>query len=226
MIAIIDYDAGNLKNVANAFKKLGADPVITCNEQTILGSEAVVLPGVGAFADCMESLEKKGMDRVIRTCIDLGKPFLGICLGFQLLFEYSEEHPEGVAKGLGIFKGRVKKIPEAAGLKIPHMGWNNLYFPKYCPLFASLPGKLFTNLESDTSFTNIKQSEDSYVYFVHSYYAEAEDRSVVSAMSRYGICFDAAVSKDNVYATQFHPEKSGIVGMAILNNFLKVVRKV
>ncbi|NLX64589.1 MAG: imidazole glycerol phosphate synthase subunit HisH [Clostridiaceae bacterium] len=225
MIAIIDYDAGNLKNVENAFKKLGAEAVITCNEETILQSEAVILPGVGAFAECMESLVEKGMDRVIKTCIDSGKPFLGICLGYQLLFEYSEEDPRGLAKGLGIFKGRVKRFPDDIGLKIPHMGWNNLSFPKYCPLFDNLPRQLFAEPQPDSRFANSVQSEESYVYFVHSYYVEAEDRSVVAAISRYGILFDAAVSKDNVYGTQFHPEKSGMVGMAILNNFLKVVRK-
>jgi len=226
MIAIIDYDAGNLKNVENAFKKLGAETVITCNEEAILQSEAVILPGVGAFAECMESLVKKGMDRVIKTCIDSGKPFLGICLGYQLLFEYSEEDPKGLAKGLGIFKGRVKRFPDETGLKIPHMGWNNLSFPKYCPLFDDLPRQLFAEPQYDSRSANSGQSAESYVYFVHSYYVEAEDRSVVAAISRYGIPFDAAVSKDNVYGTQFHPEKSGMVGMAILNNFLKVVRKV
>jgi len=226
MIAIIDYDAGNLKNVENAFKKLGAETVITCDEQTILQSEAVVLPGVGAFGECMESLVKKGMDKVIKTCIDTGKPFLGICLGYQLLFEYSEEDPKGLAKGLGIFKGKVKRFPEETGLKIPHMGWNNLCFTKHCPLFDDLPRQLFAEPKSDSCFDISGQSEGSYVYFVHSYYVEAEDRSVVAAISRYGIPFDAAVSKDNVYGTQFHPEKSGMVGMAILNNFLKVVRSI
>ncbi len=223
MIAIIDYDAGNLKNVENAFRKLGADPLITCNENLILDSEAVVLPGVGAFADCMGSLVKKGMDKMVKACIGMGKPFLGICLGYQMLFEYSEEHPKGYAKGLGIFEGRVKKFPEGTGLKIPHMGWNNLSFLKHCPLFDNLPGKFFTGLESDSSF---QQSEESYLYFVHSYYVEAADRKVVSAISQYSIPFDAAISRDNVYATQFHPEKSGQVGLAILNNFLKVVRKI
>jgi glutamine amidotransferase len=223
MIAIIDYDAGNLKNVENAFKKLGADPLITCDKELILASEAVVLPGVGAFADCMESLVRKDMDRAVKVCIDMGKPFLGICLGYQLLFEYSEEHPDGFARGLGIFKGRVKKFPEGTGLKIPHMGWNNLSFLKPCPLFDNIPGKLFANSGYDTF---IGQSEESYVYFVHSYYVEAADRSVVTAVSRYGISFDAAISRDNVFATQFHPEKSGQVGLAILNNFVKVVRRV
>ena len=226
MIAIIDYDAGNLKNVKNAFKKLGAEAVITCDEETILQSEAVILPGVGAFAECMESLVKKGMDRVIKTCIDSGKPFLGICLGYQLLFECSEEDPKGLAKGLGIFKGKVKRFPDDTGLKIPHMGWNDLSFPKYCPLFDDLPRQLFAGSQSDSGLENNAKSDESYVYFVYSYYVEAEDRSVVAAISRYGIPFDAAVSKDNVYGTQFHPEKSGMVGMAILNNFLKVVRKV
>lgn len=228
MIAIIDYDAGNLKNVENAFKKVGADPLITCDERTIFDSEAVVLPGVGAFADCMESLVKKGMDRVVKGCIQIGKPFLGICLGYQLLFEYSEENPKlhTDAKGLGVFKGRVKKFPADIGIKIPHMGWNSLSFPKPCPLFENLPGKLFTALGDDSSLSDYKQSEESYFYFVHSYYVEVADRSMVSAISQYGLPFDAAISKDNVYATQFHPEKSGKVGLAIINNFLKVVQRV
>ena len=228
MIAIIDYDAGNLKNVANAFKKLGVDSLITCDEATILNSEAVVLPGVGAFADCMDSLVKKGMDRVIKACINMGKPFLGICLGYQLLFEYSEEHPETLSdtRGLGILKGRVKKFPADKGLKIPHMGWNNLNFPKPCPLFENLPGKLFIDSAVDYTNSEDKKSEESYLYFVHSYYVEAEERSIVSATCQYGISFDAAISRENVYATQFHPEKSGLAGLAIINNFIKVVRKV
>ncbi len=228
MIAIIDYDAGNLKNVANAFKKLGVDSLITCDERTVLESEAVVLPGVGAFSDCMNSLINKGMDKVVKACIDMGKPFLGICLGYQLLFEYSEEHPEGLAdtKGLGILKGRVKRFPADKGLKIPHMGWNNLSFPKPCPLFENLPGKLFTDSVVDNTNSDDKQSEESYLYFVHSYYVEAAERSIVSATCQYGISFDAAISRGNVYATQFHPEKSGTVGLAIINNFIKVVRKV
>lgn len=227
MIAIINYDAGNLKNVANAFKMLGADPLITSDEATILKSEAVVLPGVGAFDSCMNSLVEKGMDRVVKTCINMGKPFLGICLGFQLLFEYSEEHPAGLldTKGLGILKGRVKKFPADIGIKIPHMGWNNLSFPKPCPLFENLPARLFTDSQDNSASTNCKQNEEAYLYFVHSYYVEASNRSIVSATSRYGISFDAAISSDNVYATQFHPEKSGKVGLAIINNFLKVVRK-
>lgn len=228
MIAIIDYDAGNLKNVENAFKKAGADPLITCDERIILDSEAVVLPGVGAFADCMDSLVKKGMDKVVKVCIDMGKPFLGICLGYQLLFERSEEHPEGhsEAKGLGVFKGSVRKFPTDLGLKIPHMGWNSLNFPKPCPLFENLPGKLFSDFGGDSSISDYKQSEESYFYFVHSYYVDVADRSMVSAIAQYGLSFDAAISKDNVYATQFHPEKSGKVGLAIIDNFLKVVQRV
>lgn len=228
MIAIIDYDAGNLKNVENAFKKLGTASLITCDEATILESEAVVLPGVGAFADCMESLVNKGMDRVVKAYVNTGKPFLGICLGFQMLFEYSEEHPEGLpdTEGLGILKGRVKKFPTGTSLKIPHMGWNNLSFPKPCPLFDSLPRGIFTNWEGYPALPENKQNEEAYLYFVHSYYVEASDRSIVSATSQYGFSFDAAISRDNVYGTQFHPEKSGKVGLAIINNFLKVVQKV
>ncbi|MGI6085190.1 MAG: imidazole glycerol phosphate synthase subunit HisH [Acetivibrionales bacterium] len=228
MIAIIDYDAGNLKNVENAFKKMGAVSLITCDEATILKSEAVVLPGVGAFADCMESLVNKGMDRVVKACIDMGKPFLGICLGFQMLFEYSEEHPEGFpdTKGLGILKGGVKKFPTGTGLKIPHMGWNNLSFHKPCPLFKNLPRDIFIDSDDISSVPDNKRNQGAYLYFVHSYYVEASDKSIVSATAQYGISFDAAISWKNVYGTQFHPEKSGKAGMAIIDNFLKVVHRI
>jgi len=223
MITVIDYDAGNLRSVVKAFEKAGAICMATDDEKTILESDAVVLPGVGAFSDCMESLVEKGMDRVVRKCIELGKPFLGICLGFQLLFSESEEHEEGLpdVKGLGIFKGRVRRFPDGAGLKIPHMGWNSLKLLKPCPLLENLP----TNIITDTAGSRgeITQQDEAYLYFVHSYYVESEDRDIVSARCEYGLTFDAAISKDKVFAVQFHPEKSGLAGAAIIKNFLKVV---
>ncbi|MCX7772152.1 MAG: imidazole glycerol phosphate synthase subunit HisH [Clostridia bacterium] len=207
MITIIDYDAGNLRSVAKALEKAGADTLVTSDEETILKSDAVVLPGVGAFADCMASLVGKGMDRVVKACVQMGKPFLGICLGYQMLFESSEEHPEGQpdVPGLGIFKGRVKRFPDNLGLKVPHMGWNSLKFSKVTPFFEGLP-------------------QNPYVYFVHSYYVEAADRSIVAAQADYGFPFDAAIARPNLVAMQFHPEKSGDIGHKLIENFLKAVK--
>lgn len=207
MIAIIDYEAGNLRSVAKAFEQVGSDPLITCDVETILNSDAVVLPGVGAFADCMNSLVDKGMDKVVKSCINMCKPFLGICLGYQMLFESSEEHPEGATdiSGLGIFRGRVRKFPPEMGLKVPHMGWNSLSFPR--------PSLFFKGI-----------SQESYVYFVHSYYVDAMDKNLVVAKTDYGFSFDAAIATDNVFAMQFHPEKSGEVGLSLIRNFLKAVK--
>lgn len=223
MITVIDYDAGNLRSVVKAIEKAGAECIATDDEKTILSSDAVVLPGVGAFSDCMKSLKEKGMDRVVRNCIEMGKPFLGICLGFQLLFSESEEHEEGLpdVKGLSIFKGKVRKFPSGEGLKIPHMGWNSLKFIKSCPLLENLPRKIIEDVTCRNE--NSLQQAEAYLYFVHSYYVEAEDRNIVSARCEYGMEFDAAISKDNVFAVQFHPEKSGKAGAAIIKNFLKVV---
>jgi glutamine amidotransferase len=206
MIAIIDYDAGNLRSVQKAYEHMGVDCKTTSCHEEILKADAVILPGVGAFSDCMQNLTRKGMDGVVKACIEMGKPFLGICLGYQMLFEYSEEHPEGEpdVKGLGIFKGCVRRFPGDMGLKVPHMGWNNLKLEKDCPLFADLP-------------------EDPFVYFVHSYYVEAADRSIVSARVEYGRTVDAAISSGNVFAMQFHPEKSGEAGLKIIQNFVKAV---
>lgn len=206
MIAIIDYNAGNLRSVGKAFENAGALCKATSLENEILNADAVVLPGVGAFKDCVNNLTERGLDVVVKKCIDGGMPFLGICLGFQMLFDYSEENHSGDSqvKGLGIFKGAVKQFSPDMGLKVPHMGWNSLDIIKDRPLFEGLP-------------------EKSFVYFVHSYYVDSEDRSLVSACTEYGVRFDAAVSRGKVHAVQFHPEKSGDIGQRIIHNFVKAV---
>ncbi|MBQ1994082.1 MAG: imidazole glycerol phosphate synthase subunit HisH [Lachnospiraceae bacterium] len=201
MIAIIDYDAGNIKSVEKALISLGEEAVMTRDKEVILGADKVILPGVGAFGDAMEKIRGYGLEEVIKEVIDKGTPFLGICLGLHLLFEESEETP-GV-KGLGILRGKVIKIPEDQGLKVPQIGWNSLKFPN--------KGKLFKGIK-----------EDSYVYFVHSYYLKAEDESIVTATTDYVVNVHASVEKDNVFACQFHPEKSSEVGLAILKNFIEL----
>ena len=204
MIAIIDYDAGNLKSVEKALVSLGEDCVVTRDAETILGADKVILPGVGAFGDAMEKLQRFGLVEVIRKVAAAGTPFLGICLGLQLLFEKSEESP-GV-EGLGILKGEILRIPAAEGLKIPHMGWNNIRFPNKGRLFAGVP-------------------EDAYVYFVHSYYLKAQDEKIVTATTEYGTHIHASVESGNLFACQFHPEKSSHVGLQILKNFAKLEGK-
>lgn len=201
MVAIIDYDAGNIKSVEKALHYLGEEAVITRDRDTILGADRVILPGVGAFGDAMEKLRTYELDKVIQEVVAQNTPFLGICLGLQLLFESSEES-EGV-EGLGILKGKVVRLPEESDLKIPHIGWNSLKYPN--------PGRLFTGI-----------AEDSYVYFVHSYYLQAKDPSIVTATTEYGTLIHASVEKGNVFACQFHPEKSSEVGMQILKNFLTI----
>jgi glutamine amidotransferase len=201
MIAIIDYDAGNLKSVEKALIRVGATPVVTRDKEIIREADKVILPGVGAFGDAMEKLHSFDLVDTIHEVIDSGKPFLGICLGLQLLFEYSEEK-EG-CKGLSVLKGGVKRIPDAPGLKVPHMGWNSLKVKEGAKLFSNLP-------------------EEPYVYFVHSYYLQAEDADVVAATTEYGVTVHASVEKDNVFACQFHPEKSGETGLAILKNFVEL----
>lgn len=203
MIALIDYGAGNLKSVQKAFAHLGEPVTLTADKDVILTADAAILPGVGAFGDAMKSLEERGLPQVIRSFVDTGRPFLGICLGLQLLFEESEETP-GV-KGLGILKGTVRRFPEEIRLKIPHIGFNSVTYRKDSRLFAGLSG-------------------EPYYYFVHSYYCFAEDRLVSAAMANYGIDFDAAVEKDNLFAAQFHPEKSGRTGLGTLENFICAVR--
>lgn len=199
MIAIIDYGAGNLHSVKNALDFLGADNIVTGNKEEILSADKVILPGVGAFGDAMKCLEERGLVETVKAVAENGKPFLGICLGLHLLFEESEESPN--VKGLGIFKGKIVEIPDNGSLKIPHMGWNNIRITK--------DSKILKNI-----------GNEPYVYFVHSYYVEAEDESVVSAYTEYGQRLDIAVEQGNVFATQFHPEKSGDTGMEILKNFI------
>ncbi len=203
MVAVIDYDAGNIRSVEKAMAALGEETVVTRDAGTILSADHVILPGVGAFGDAMEKLHKYRLKEVIEETVGKGTPFLGICLGLQLLFEGSEES-DGV-EGLGILQGRIVRLPEAQGLKIPHIGWNSLRYPN--------PGRLFEGIK-----------EESYVYFVHSYYLQAKDSAIVTATTEYASLIHASVEKDNVFACQFHPEKSSDVGMRILKNFLKISR--
>lgn len=197
MIAILDYGAGNLKSIKNSFLKIGEEATITKDPYKIEKSDAMVLPGVGAFGEAMKYIENyKGL---IYDFISTGKPFLGVCLGLQLLFTKSQEN-EGI-EGLDIFKGEVIRLPE--GLKVPHMGWNNLNIVNECSLFNEI--------------------STDYMYFVHSYYARPEDESIIAATTEYGIDVTAAVCKNNIFATQFHPEKSGEIGLNILRNFIKEI---
>ncbi len=198
MIAIIDYDAGNIKSVEKALLHLGEEVKVTGDKEMILSADKVILPGVGAFGDAMATIRERGLETVIHEVIDRGTPFLGICLGLQLLFERSEESP-GV-EGLGILRGEILRIPDRPGMKIPHMGWNSLHLENNGRLFRGIP-------------------DNSYVYFVHSYYLKAADEGIVRASTEYCTHIHASVEKDNVFACQFHPEKSSDVGLCILKNF-------
>lgn len=202
MIAIIDYGVGNLRSVEKAFHYIGADARITSDPETVRLAAGVVLPGVGAFSDGIESLKSAGMIEAVKEAINEQKLFLGICLGMQMLFEYSEEG--GNAEGLGIFKGAVRQIPAGQELKVPHMGWNSIEVSEGCPLFSGIQKR-------------------PYVYFVHSYYLKAEDRSIVAATTEYGISIDAAIGTGRTFGTQFHPEKSGRIGLDILRNWLRLL---
>lgn len=201
MIAIIDYDAGNLRSVEKALLSLGEEVLVTRDRTELLAADKVILPGVGNFGDAMEKLKAYDLVGVIHELAERGKPFLGICLGLQLLFERSDEAP-GV-EGLGILKGEILRIPDKEGLKVPHIGWNSLHLQNEGRLFRDLP-------------------EGSYVYFVHSYYLKAENPQIVKATTEYGVTIDASVEQGNVFACQFHPEKSSRVGLKILENFAKL----
>lgn len=202
MIAIIDYGAGNIQSVSKALAHIGCEAFITRDKDKILKADGAVLPGVGSFGDTMDTMTEYGIKDTIIEYTKSGKPFLGICLGLQLLFPKSEESPE--AEGLGIFDGSITKIPSGEGLKIPHIGWNSLDIKKSDGLFKGI-------------------GKNPYVYFVHSYFLNASDKSIVSAQTEYGVTIDAAVEQGNVYATQFHPEKSGETGLKILRNFADIV---
>ena len=201
MIAIIDYDAGNIRSVEKALRFLGQEVSITRDKEEILAADKVVLPGVGAFGDAMEKIRQYDLEGVIYQVAERNIPFLGICLGLQLLFERSEESPGAV--GLGLLKGEILRIPEGEGRKIPHIGWNSLNLQNEGRLFRGIP-------------------EGAYVYFVHSYYLKAEEEQIVKAVTDYSTCIHASVEKGNIFACQFHPEKSGSTGLKILKNFVEI----
>jgi imidazole glycerol-phosphate synthase subunit HisH len=200
MIAIIDYGMGNLRSVQKGFEHVGREAVVTGDAKTILSASKVVLPGVGAFPDCMRNLEQYGLIDAVRRTIESGKPFLGICLGLQLLFTESEEF--GISKGLDIIKGRVVRFkgPEFRDLKVPHMGWNSLSVKRRPPALQDVP-------------------DNSHVYFVHSFHVVPDDKNVIATTTSYGIEFVSSIWKDNVFASQFHPEKSQALGLSILKRF-------
>lgn len=201
MIAVIDYGAGNLESVRKALEFIGEKPVIASRKEQLLKADAAILPGVGSFGDAMENLRGRGLEEPVKEFIASGKPFLGICLGLQILFESSEESP-GVP-GLGLLKGKILRIPAAEGLKIPHMGWNSLEL--------KAPGNLFEGIQGEP-----------YVYFVHSYYLKCEE-DIVTSTAEYGVAIHASVQKGNLMACQFHPEKSGETGIRILKNFVSAI---
>lgn len=200
MIAIVDYGAGNLMSVKKALDFIGEKSVITSDCKAIETAERVILPGVGSFGDAMDSMRQKGLDETVKHAALSGRPFLGICLGLQLLFESSAESPE--ADGLGILSGNISLIPGSDGFKVPHVGWNSVETKPQSRLFAGIPS-------------------GSYFYFVHSYYLNGADSAVVAGKTNYGVEIECAIEKENLFATQFHPEKSGEIGLQLLKNFAK-----
>lgn len=205
MIALIDYDSGNLRSVEKALKKVGADVRVVRNPKEMSGAAAVVLPGVGAFDDCLNAMQRQDLLVGVRDFIKTGKPFLGICVGYQALFEKSDEF-NSCAAGLNIFKGKVGRFSEQPGLKIPQIGWNQIEFAQpQCPLFKNI-------------------SDGSYVYFVHSFFPEPMDKSIVATRTTYGDSFASSIWNENVFATQFHPEKSQTIGLQLLKNFVELAK--
>ena len=203
MIALLDYGSGNLRSVEKALRKVGADVRLATRPAGMKDARAVVLPGVGAFDDCLNALQRQELLEASREFIQSGRPFLGICVGYQALFEASEEF-NSCAAGLGIFRGKVVRFSEQPGLKIPQIGWNQLELARPdCPLFRGI-------------------ANGSYVYFVHSFFPQPEDASVVASWTAYGRTFASAVWRDNIFATQFHPEKSQTVGLQLLKNFVEL----
>lgn len=203
MIAVVDYNAGNLGSVKKALDYIGAQSVITSSAREIARAQGVIFPGVGSFGETAESLRRAGLLAAVREAANGEKPFLGICLGLQMLFDRSEESPQ--ARGLGVLEGEIRRIPSDTGLKVPHMGWNSITIARKDGIFTDIP-------------------DGSYVYFVHSYYLTARLPQEVSARTEYGVTIDAAVSRGLLSATQFHPEKSGEVGLHMLQNFYHMVR--
>lgn len=201
MIAIIDYGMGNLRSVQKSLQYIGEEAIITSDSSDIINADGIILPGVGAFPDAVENLSRKGLDKIFKEVVKSGKPALGICLGMQLLFSLGEEIRE--SRGLQLLKGRIKRI--YADVKIPHMGWNSINIKKTCEILDGV-------------------TEESYVYFVHSFYAKVENTEDLNAVSNYGIEIPAVVSRRNLFGVQFHPEKSGDIGMHILKNFSKLTR--
>lgn len=205
MIAILDYDAGNLHSVEKAFQALGEPCMITRRYRELSQADRIVVPGVGAYGTAMQQLKRYELDRILREFAESGKPMLGICLGLQLLFEGSEE--SGGVEGLGILEGKILRIPKTDGIKVPHVGWNSLTLRGN--------GRLF----SDVVCTHAQQP---YVYFVHSYYLQAKEAKIVKAVAEYGVQIHASIEKDQIFACQFHPEKSGAVGLQLLKNFARI----
>ncbi len=207
MIAVIDYGMGNLRSVAKALEEIGAKIKVTSSANVIRKASKIVFPGVGSFYDGLKELSKRGLIKPIKSAIKDKKPFLGLCLGLQLLFEESQEAPN--IKGLGILEGKIKRIPSEVNrkrLKVPHIGWNQIHLTE-----RGKESRLFKGIK-----------DGSFVYFVHSYVAIPEDSSIISTITEYGIKFCSSISKDNIYATQFHPEKSQEVGLKILKNFIEI----
>jgi len=204
VIAIVDYGMGNLRSVEKALQRVGAKTLVTGKPEKVLAAEGLVLPGVGAFKDCMGNLREYGLVEPIYEFIQSGRPFLGICLGLQLLFTESEEF--GIYKGLDIIKGKVVRFPQNSGLKIPHMGWNTIKIKKKIPLLQDI-------------------KDESYFYFVHSYYVIPEEESIVATTTNYGIEFVSSIYQNNIFACQFHPEKSQELGLRVLKRFRELCQK-